>query len=413
FDMVSISFAAPFLIKDWGVAPDMIGIVFSVVAVGMVLGGVFLAPIGDKIGRRPTLLGAMALMGVLMVATSLANSITALVVIRFFTGLMLGVLISNLNVIVSEFSNRRSASVMIGLLHIGYAIGAVLCSGLAALLIESHGWQSIFLVGAALNFVMVAVGFFVLPESLDFLISRRPAKALERINSFLIRTGREALEVLPEVPATVAKPKVGMSGLVAAGLAGSAVLLMIAGFAHYFTSQFQSNWTPKILTDVGLSTTMALSSGMVLGFGAAGGNLLMGFLSSRFDARYVTVVFFGLCALSLLTFGFGAAHPVLLLTAAGAISLFIQGSYTGIVINATRTFPAEMRSTGMGIVVGLGRTGGVLGTYLAGVFMTWGWDRSAFYPVFAGVCTVGMIAIILLRSTHSKAAPAAKPATAS
>lgn len=397
YDTVSMAFAAPALVKEWGLHPEVLGVVFSVVALGMVCGAVLLAPLADRLGRRVAILIACASMGVVMFCTPFVNSVSTLITLRFLAGVMLGVLIPSLNVIVSEYSNKKKASFLLGLLHIGYAGGVVVCSLVAATIVDQFGWRSIFFIGAGLNAMVVVVGLFLLPESIEFLLVKQPRNALVKINQLLHKFGREALQSLPAFVTRQTARRANLKTILTWAFMAPTLFLTIAAFCHYFVSQFQANWTPKILTDVGLSSTTALSSGVVLGVGAALGNILMGSFSSKFGAHRLTIAAFVLCAASLLTFAFAKAHPAILLAAAGAISLFIQACYTGVMINATRFFPVSVRSTGVGFVVGFGRSGGMFGTYLAGVMMGLGWDRSSFYPVFAAVCVVGAVAIIALR----------------
>jgi MFS family permease len=54
-DILSISFAAPLLSREWGIAPATLGIVFSAALAGMMAGSMLLAPFGDAIGRRSVL----------------------------------------------------------------------------------------------------------------------------------------------------------------------------------------------------------------------------------------------------------------------------------------------------------------------------------------------------------------------
>jgi MFS family permease len=51
-DVVIMSYIAPALAKDWGVPPEALGIVFSAGLLGMAIGGIFIAPLADKYGRR-------------------------------------------------------------------------------------------------------------------------------------------------------------------------------------------------------------------------------------------------------------------------------------------------------------------------------------------------------------------------
>ena len=109
---------------------------------------------------------------------------------------------ANLNVLVSEYSsNKRRGSIM-GIYTAGYPIGATIGGIVAGPLIPNFGWHSLFAVGAALTIIMLVVSWLWLPESLDYLITRRPAGALKRVNTILAKIGRPALDALPATTAT-------------------------------------------------------------------------------------------------------------------------------------------------------------------------------------------------------------------
>ena len=53
-DLLVMSFIAPVLSGEWGIAPENLGIIFSASLAGMAGGCLFLAPLADRFGRRPT-----------------------------------------------------------------------------------------------------------------------------------------------------------------------------------------------------------------------------------------------------------------------------------------------------------------------------------------------------------------------
>ena len=71
-DVVIMSYIAPALARDWGIAPDAMGVVFSAGLVGMAIGGIFIAPLADRMGRRKIILAALALMSAGMIASGFA-----------------------------------------------------------------------------------------------------------------------------------------------------------------------------------------------------------------------------------------------------------------------------------------------------------------------------------------------------
>ena len=85
-------------------------------------------------------------------------------------------------------------------------------------------------------------------------------------------------------------------------------------------------------------------------------------------------------------FGLGA-WPMLVLTF--LIGLFQQGGFVGFYMVAARLYPVEIRTTGIGWGIGLGRFGAVLAPYLAGVLIALGWGIDILFTVFAVPLLVG------------------------
>lgn len=396
FDSLSIAFAAPAISREWRIEPRMLGVVLSAASFGLVLGSLTLPPLADRFGRKIVIVAATAIVTLAMLGAAMADSIIHLVIARFLTGIAIGALIPSLNIVVSEYANEKLGNVFLSILHVGFAIGAISCSIVSAFIIEAYGWRSLFLTAALIGAAICLIAAFLLPESLDYLVSRQPKNALARINRLLPRLGMAPLVALPPKPEIDPQRQAGRALFLTPLLLAPTLFLWMAALSHYFVSYFQTNWTPKILVDAGLSDTAAISSGVVMGLAAATGNILMGSFAKSFGVYRLTMMAFCGGAISLCAFGFLDAHPVSLLAAAGCCSFFIQATFTGTMIASTRFFPAAIRGTGVGIVVGLGRIGGIAGPLVAGVLISSGWGRIHYFPIFAAVCLIGVAGMFLL-----------------
>ena len=396
FDALTIGFVAPALSREWHIAPSVLGVVFSAASFGMMLGALILAPLADRLGRRRIIIVAAGIIAVSMFGTAASSTVSELAALRFLTGVGIGTLVPSLNVYVSEYSNEKQGNFFLSILHVGFAIGAIVCSAVSIFLVQSFGWRSVFFTAGFLGAVIFLVALFALPESLDYLLTRQPPNALHRANTLLQRLGEAPLRTLPPRPTVYGRQKVTATTFLTPLLLLPTLLLLLSAFAHYFVSYFQSNWTPKILADAGLSDSAAISSGVVIGVGAAAGNILMGIFSRRFGAYRLTLCAFFCGAIALCIFGLLDAHPALLLGAAGLCGFFVQASFTGTMIASTRFFPAAIRGTGVGLVVGLGRAGGISGPIVAGFLIGLGWERLHYFPVFAGTFLLGAVGMFML-----------------
>src|SRR6202453_3407093 len=85
-----ISFAAPYFGAQYHLTRLQLGNIFSMGLFGTMVGGFALGYLGDRIGRRPVVIFATALFGILTMCFALANSYGSLLALRFIDGLPLG-----------------------------------------------------------------------------------------------------------------------------------------------------------------------------------------------------------------------------------------------------------------------------------------------------------------------------------
>lgn len=394
YDSASMSNAAPLIRNEWGVTPAMLGIAFSAQAIGMVVGAVFLAPLADRFGRRSIICVAMGLLAAAMLVSALAGNVETLTFLRFATGIGLGTMIVSLNVTMVEYTNARLGNILVALLHSGFAVGTTISGLVAVPLIEAFGWRGIFASGGMASAALCLLALLMLPESLDFLLAKQPKNALARVNAILGKMQKPPLAALPPPRIEPAgKRPLRIMAVLTPTLRSPTLLLWLTAFMYYVVSYFQFQWTPAVLVEAGLPEHAALSSHTVTGLGSLTGNITMGLLAGALGSARLTGVYLTLAAVSLAMLGLAPADPTLMLGIAGLCSLFIQGAFTGMMITVVRFYPAELRSTGTGYVLGIGRIGAVLGPYAGGMMMSIGWERHSFYAVFAVLALVGAFAI--------------------
>ena len=109
---------------------------------------------------------------------------------RFYTGLGIGGVLANINIVVAEYASNRRRNLSISLMSLGYPIGATLGGAFSVYLISAFGWRSVYVFGGLVALILVPAVIRFMPESLDYLIARRPAGALDKVNRVLARIGR-------------------------------------------------------------------------------------------------------------------------------------------------------------------------------------------------------------------------------
>ena len=217
FDVLAISFASPGIAAEWGIDRAALGVVLSMELIGMAVGSVLLGGLADRVGRRPTILLCLVVMAAGMLAASYSFSVLSLSAVRLVTGLGIGGMLACTNAIVAELATARARSVAVALRAAGYPIGAILGGSVASMLLVSGGWRDIFLLGGSVTAIFLPLTFMLLPESIGFLLQKRPADALERINRLMARMGHRPLSAMPA--ADPVAPQASFATLFSPGLA--------------------------------------------------------------------------------------------------------------------------------------------------------------------------------------------------
>src|ERR1700744_3409390 len=90
YDLQAMALAVPTLAERWHLAPPAFAVTLSASLLGLGLGSGFIAPLGDRLGRRPLLLGGMAIILVTSLGTTTASAPWQLALWRLLVGLGLG-----------------------------------------------------------------------------------------------------------------------------------------------------------------------------------------------------------------------------------------------------------------------------------------------------------------------------------
>src|ERR1700704_5325344 len=187
-------YIAPALLRDWSLSSSELTFFLVSGLVGLMFGGLLVAPLADRFGRRPILLACVALFGVCSVASGFAPSITILYGFRFLTGLGVGGAMANAISLTAEYSPERRRSSLVAVMLIGFIVGSVTVGLISAALVPAHGWQAVFIVGGALALLLLPLLVVVLPESIRFLVLKENsrtavARLVGRIDSSVVIDG--------------------------------------------------------------------------------------------------------------------------------------------------------------------------------------------------------------------------------
>lgn len=412
FDVLVMAFTAASVSKEWGLSGSQLGYLLSAGLVGMALGSLFIAPWADRFGRRPLIILCICVAGSGMVASSFAPSPVVLGVLRLITGLGIGGILASSYVIAGEYASKRWRGLAIALQSTAYALGATIGGIIATQLIPSMGWRSVFLYGGFATLATLVVLIPLLPESIDFLLSRQPKRALERVNKLVRRVGLAQIECLPLVE-IAGKERLGgaFRRLLSPALLRSTVLIWAAFFLVMFGFYFVLSWTPRLLVSAGLSEQQGITGGVLLNVGGIFGTFLIGLLAAKFRLSRVLITYLLVNAVLLAVFVATTGHLQFAYGVVLLIGIFVNGCIAGIYALTPTLYGPSERVTGLGWGIGIGRSGAILSPLVAGKLIDSNWAPAELYQLFSIAFVLAALAILLLRLSATSPAPVTAPAT--
>ena len=395
FDVLSISFASPGIAAEWGVDRAVLGIVLSMELIGMAVGSVFIGALADRVGRRPVALGCLVVMATGMALASTAGNVQTLSAYRLLTGLGIGGMLAATNAMTAEFSNARRRNLAVAVMAAGYPVGAIVGGAIASRLLVGGSWRSVFVFGAISTSLFLPLVWFLVPETVAWIVQRRASGALERVNAVLARLGHATVSALPAPSTDV--PRARLAQLFAPDLARTTVLLTVGYFAHIVTFYFILKWIPKIVVDMGFAPSTAGSVLVWANVGGLTGALIFSLLTQRAGLRRLLIGALVLSAVMVAVFGRGQADLRQLALVAAIAGMCTNAAVVGFYAMLAQSFPTAVRAGGTGFVIGVGRGGAALGPILAGFLFKNGATLQTVALTMALGSVVAVVALVLLR----------------
>jgi AAHS family 4-hydroxybenzoate transporter-like MFS transporter len=380
YDTQAIGYVAPVLTGVWHLGRGSFGPVFSAGLLGLMLGAMALTPLADRIGARRVLLGCICAYATLTLTTAFAPSRASLLWLRFFTGLGLGGAMPSAIALVASHAPVRRRSLMVAVTVCGFSLGGALGGAVAAAIIARFGWQSVFIVGAAIPLLTLPALFAWLPESPP------PSAAATTTPAFPVRL------------------------LFAQGHAAPTLLIWTAFFCNLLLLYFLANWLPSVVHASGVSVAAAnLTTAVYQGSGTLGALVLAAVADRTRRAQQVLAGAFLGAAVCIVLLGAGTAVPALMAGAAGAGFCVIGGQIAANAFTAAH-YPAAMRATGVGWALGMGRFGSIFGPLIGGVLIGLDVPMPTLFRLFAAPALLATVCILLVRPPRPAARLADEPA---
>jgi AAHS family 4-hydroxybenzoate transporter-like MFS transporter len=396
--------AVPTLIREWERPRADFITALSMGPFGMMIGGLIGGMLGDRLGRRAALLGSVVTFAVLTLAIAFANSIEMLTALRFLAGVGLGGAMPNAATLASEYVPRRQRPFAVTLTIVCIPLGGALAGELAARVIPTYGWRMLFILGGVIPIVLAAVLWKVLPESPRYLAKRRErwpelTKTMRRIGHD-IPADVEYTEASPAAASATSAKSSSIGSLFSPSFARDTVALSASFFFCLMVNYVVILLLPAMLTadDVGFTQPAASRALAVSNYGGVAGAVIGALVIQRLGSR-ITMLGMSVAAIACAMILTGTrldpndtAFLMLMLLLTGGLLNAVQTTMYAL---AAHVYPTEIRGTGVGFAVAIGRIGNVLAGYVGAYALDRGGSPGYFLSmaILMGVVFLSLAAI--------------------
>lgn len=353
---------------------------------GTVLGSFLWGWMGDRIGRRPSILIA----AMTFIATSICGSMPSYalnMLMCFVMGLGVGGMLPIMFTIMAETIPARHRGWLLVLIGGDVAGAYIITSWLASALVPTMSWRILWLIGLPTGVLLILLNRWI-PESPRFLLASgradEAAAIMKRYGASIVRDPAPSLaeEYLAgrSMASLFRPPFLGVTAVVV--LLGLGIGLVSFGFQL---------WIPSNLQKLGFGEAEAsrlLRNSALIGFPL---NFLVAWLYGFWSSKRTLILLAGLTAVSL--FGFVLAGDSIATNRDLLYALLIMPiwgiSSVVAVLSAysAEVFPTALRSRGSGLAAGFSKAGGVLIIALVVVAVA--------PPSIAGTALIGAVPMAL------------------
>lgn len=401
YDLVIYGVALPKLMQEWQINPMTAGFLGSLALFGMMFGAIIFGSLSDKLerygfSRKKLIMCCIVLFSGFTVMCGLSNSPQEFGVYRFIAGLGLGGVMPNVITIMTEYAPKKLRSTLVSLMFSGYAVGGMCSAVLGMWLVPQYGWKIMFMI-AGIPLILLPIIWKLLPESIDYLVRQnkhpQALAILKQIDPGIKVDATTQISLHQENQASSKSP---VKDLFTERRGLTTVLFWASVFMALVLVYALGNWLPKLMMEAGYNLSTSLVFLFALNIGGMLGAIFGGFFADRFSLPKVlcTLFFSGALAFILLSYPLPTFFLYFCVAVAGAASI---GGQILLLAYMSQYYPSNIRATGLGMALGVGRLGAILGPILCG------WLLSLQLPVqynFIALAIPCIIAVVSVTAIH-------------
>jgi AAHS family 4-hydroxybenzoate transporter-like MFS transporter len=401
FDTAAIGFIAPSLLSEWHIGKAALAPVLSAALFGLACGALLSGPLSDRCGRRLVLTFSVLLFGASCFASAFAHDLAGLTTLRFVTGVGLGAAMPNAVTLMSEFSPDGRRATIVNLMFCGFPLGAAFGGFLAAWMIPQFGWRSVLLLGGVVPLLLAVALALRLPESIRYMVARqKPAESIRKVLVRISADARLAHTFVMQESVKHAADGGGIRIVLSRSFILGSVMLWLCYFMGLVIFYGLVNWMPVLLKDAGLTPQRAALVSALFPLGGAG-TVLCGMLMDRFNPNRVVAAAYAFGAIAVYAIGQAVGSIGLLMCAVFIAGVLVNTAQASMPALAAAFYPTAGRGTGVAWMLGVGRFGGIAGSFLVAELSRQQVGLPGIFTVVAIAGAVSCVALLIKQTTGS------------
>lgn len=396
FDTQAIAFTGPSITQAFGLGAGALAPILTAGIVGMVIGAMGLGLLGDKFGRRPTIIGSVALFGLASLATAFAQTTEQILVLRFIAGLGMGGATPVVLSLAAEYGSARHRGTIMTTVLLGLPAGAILGGLLAAKMLPVIGWQGIFAVGGIVPLLLLVVLLTSLPESLHVLARRNTDNGRRQIEQIVARITQQPVISGSHFNVPEQALKTRVSSLFNAGLARNTLGIWTVYLFNWVAWFMFLSWLPTVLKASGLPVEQAPMGTVAVNTVFVLCAIPLSIILPKINTRLLLLALFVFGIVLCLGLANSGQNWTLVFILAGLAGLGIGGQQIVLNYMVAQAYPTALRATATGWAIALGRVGAIIGSASGGWFLEQG-GPAGYYLALVAPLAIAAAGLMIIR----------------
>ena len=344
FDVMLYALVLKSIMAEFGLTPDIAGLLGSATLIASAVGGIAFGVIADRYGRTRALMASVLIYSVFTAACGLAQSVAQLAIFRILLGLGFGGEWASGAALVSETWPAEHRGKALGFMQSSWAIGYGLAAVVAMLVMPLWGWRGVFFVG-------------IVPALLTLWIRRYVSEP----GIWLEARGRVSNHT----------KRAGFAEMFRGRMLRLTIAVTVMNACTMFSWWGFNLWLPGYLSFPqpagGMGFTSETMTGLIVAMQAGGwfGYVTFGFISDSVGRKRAYVGYLSMAAVLIVTYS-SVDRPLILLVLGPFVAFFGTGHFSGFGAVTAEIYPTAIRATAQGFTYNVGRIASAIAPFAVG-----------------------------------------------